>query len=161
MSRLSLEAAIAPGVEILLDTSVVLAYLGGTEAASPLAVIVVDEFVRSGRNRARLSAVTVEETLVRPFSAGPAALTIVESFLQHFPNVTITAVDYAIAREAARIRAETRIRTPDALIVATAIVAGVKTVVTNDARWSEAILKAAPDLALCHLDAHLPLQTLG
>jgi len=73
VSRSSLEAAVPPNSEILLDTSVVLAYLNASEAASPAATVVIDDFVRTGHNRATISAVSVAETLVRPFAAGAAA----------------------------------------------------------------------------------------
>ena len=66
MSRSSLEAAVPPNTEILLDTSVVLAYLNASEAASPAATVVIDDFVRTGRNRATISVVSVAEMLVRP-----------------------------------------------------------------------------------------------
>jgi len=77
MSRSSLEAAIPRGAQILLDASVVLAYFDGREAISPAATLVIDEFVNSGRNPARISAVTVGETLVRPMKAGQAAVNVV------------------------------------------------------------------------------------
>ena len=96
MSRSSLEAAVPPNTEILLDTSVVLAYLNASEAASPAATVVIDDFVRTGRNRATISVVSVAETLVRPFAAGTAALRIVDAFLLHFPNLTVSSIDYAV-----------------------------------------------------------------
>lgn len=157
MSRTSLEAAIPPGAALVLDTSVVLAYLDGDELVSPAAVLVIDEFVRGGRNLAFLSAVTVTETLVRPIAAGEAAVAIGEGFLRHFPNLAIVPVDYDVAREAARIRAETKLRTPDALVIATASTMGQALVVANDAQWERAISTATPGVQLCHLDAHAPM----
>ena len=157
MSRSSPEAAVPPNTEILLDTSVVLAYLNASEAASPAATVVIDDFVRTGRNRATISVVSVAETLVRPFAAGAAAVRIVDAFLLHFPNLTVSSIDYAIAREAARLRAQTSLTTPDALIIATALSAGISIVVANDAKWATAIADAAPIVTLCHLDGHVPL----
>ncbi|MGC8634145.1 MAG: type II toxin-antitoxin system VapC family toxin [Candidatus Limnocylindrales bacterium] len=155
MSRASLESAIPAGAGILLDTSVLLAYLEGDEPASGAAALVLDTFVRGGRNRATISAVSVAETLVRPSAAGPAALAIAEAFLLHFPGLAVAGVDYAIAREAARLRAETGLGTPDALIVATALGERIPVVVSNDARWRGAIARGAPELDLVPLDAHL------
>jgi len=157
VSRSSLEAAVPPYAEILLDTSVILAYLNASEAASPATTVVIDDFVRTGRNRATISAVSVAETLVRPFDAGAVALGIVDAFLLHFPNLTVSSIDYAIAREAARLRAQTGLKTPDALIIATALGAGISLVIANDAKWASAIADAAPTVTLCHLDAHVPL----
>jgi hypothetical protein len=50
-----------PAGQILLDTPVVLAYLNASEAASPAAAVVIDDFVRTGRNRATISAVSVAD----------------------------------------------------------------------------------------------------
>src|SRR6266540_6524103 len=101
----ALEAAIAPGELVLVDTSVVIAYLSGTEDTSNLARQLFDAFIATGRNAATLSMVTVEEILVRPFRAGPAAVARAEGFLRHFADITLVTVDYEVAREAARIRA--------------------------------------------------------
>ena len=157
MSRSSLQQAVPPDTEILLDTSVILAYLNARETVSPVATVVIDEFVRTGRNRATISAVSVAETLVRPFASGAAAVALVEGFLLHFPNLTILGVDDDVARQAGRLRAVSGLKTPDGLVVATALSAGIPVVVANDARWASAIAAAAPTVTLCHLDAHVPL----
>ena len=157
MSQASLEAAIPAGASVVLDTSVVLAYLNGGEAVSRAAAVVVDAFVRTGRNEATISVLTITETLVRPYEAGPRELGIAEAFLMHFPNLGIADVDYSIAREAARLRAVARLPTPDALIIATALAREIPIVVANDSHWAKAIATEAPSLTLCHLDAHVPL----
>jgi predicted nucleic acid-binding protein len=141
-----LESAIAPGASLLIDTSAVLAYLVGTEPASPLAEQVLDAFVATGRNPAALSMVTVQEILVRPFRSGSAAVAIAEGFLRHFAEMRLIEVSYDIAREAARVRATTAMRAPDALIVATAIVTGVDVLVTNDLSWTAQAGAIAPEL---------------
>ncbi|OGN87600.1 MAG: hypothetical protein A2X23_02440 [Chloroflexi bacterium GWC2_73_18] len=157
MSRHSLEAALVPGRTIVLDTSAVLAYLNGNERASPAAALVIDGHVRGGRNPATISSITVTEALVRPFRSGSPQVSLAESFLGHFPNLAIAVVTYEVAREAARIRAATGLRTPDALILATAVVSGIELVVANDDRWRVAIEAAAPSLTLVHLEAHVPI----
>ena len=58
--------------------------------------------------------------------------------------------------EAARVRAITGLRTPDALVVATALVDGIPTVVSADDQWQGA-LASFPALRLVHLKAHLPV----
>jgi hypothetical protein len=65
-------------------------------------------------------------------------------------------VSFDVAREAARIRASTAVRTPDATILATAVVAGAEAVVTNDGRWASAVSGARLGLSLCRLDEHGP-----
>jgi predicted nucleic acid-binding protein len=153
----SLEAAIPPGRLLVLDTSVVLAYLAGSESASPAAAWVLDACVGTERNPAALSMITVTETLVRPFEREPAALATAETFLRHFGPMRLVDVTYEIAREAARIRAESKLRTPDALVLATALVSGATIVVTNDMGWRAATPTVMPELAICYLGDHLPL----
>jgi len=156
VSQASLEAAVPAGSTIILDTSAILAYLSGAEVASPSATIVLDGFVASGRNRAVISAITVTETLVRPFrAASPAALRTVEDFLGHFPNLTVEPVTFAIAREAARVRAATAGPTPDSIVLATGEIVGATVAIANDARWAPIVAKAQLALTLCHLDDHL------
>ena len=151
--RDSLAEAIAPGRSILVDTSVVLAYLAGGEKATHLAVQLFDAFVATGRNTAALSAVTVAEILVRPFGRGPAAVATAEGFLRHFGDLRLIDVTYGVAREGARIRAETDLPMPDALIVASASVAEIEVLITNDHDWSGRLAQALPDLDVVVLDA--------
>ena len=151
MAEANLEAAIAPGAYLLIDSSVALAYLVGSEPTSPLAEQLFDAFVATGRNPASLSTVTVQEILVRPFRGGVAAVTTAEGFLRHFAEIRLVPVSYDVAREAARIRAATGLRAPDALISATALVAEVDILVTNDRSWSAASAAIAPDLRICLL----------
>lgn len=158
MTQATLEGAISEGASLVVDTSVVLAYLDGAETASPAATYVFDELIRSGRNPASLSAVTVTETLVRPFGAGSeTVIGAIETFLQRFPNLLVTPIHYAIAREAARIRAATGLPTADAMVIATAVVGGADTIVANDARWIQALATLGASVGLCHLGSHVPL----
>jgi predicted nucleic acid-binding protein len=151
----SLESALPPGVPLLLDTSVVLAYLAGNEVASPFAVHVMDVMVQPGRNRAMLSAVSAAEVLVRPFAAGGRAVAVAELFLGQFPNLDVADVTYDIARQAARLRAETGLPMADSLILASALGLGIRHVVANDERWLAAVAGAMPGISLCHLGDHL------
>jgi predicted nucleic acid-binding protein len=146
--RADLEAAIPAGASLLIDTSVALAYLIGTEPTSQLAIQLFDAFIGTGRNPAALSVVTVEEVLVRPFRRGSAAVATAEGFLRHFAEIRLVAASYDVAREAARIRAITGLRTPDALIIASAHVTETDILVTSDRSWPAAVEVAAPGLRL-------------
>jgi predicted nucleic acid-binding protein len=139
----AVEAPIPAGATIVLDTSTVLAYLSGAEAASAAAARILDGCVATGRNQAIASTVTVTEALVRPMRAGSAtAVRLVEDFLGRFANLRLEPVTVAIAREAARIRAATAAPTPDALILATAAVTRASVVVGNDASWPAMVARA-------------------
>jgi predicted nucleic acid-binding protein len=134
----TLAESIPPGASLLIDTSVALAYLSGTEPTSPVATQLFDDHLANGRESGALSMVTVGEILVRPFRAGPEAVAVAEGFLRHFAGLQLVDVDYAIAREAARIRASTDLRMPDALIVASALAIAADRLVTNDRRLATA-----------------------
>ena len=152
MSASALEAAIPTGATLLLDTSVILAYLSGAEATSPAAIAVLDGMVAPGRNQAVISTVTVTESLVRPYRAGSEqAAGLVEAFLGHFANLRVAPVTFEIGRRAARIRAATAAPTPDALILATAVESGAALAIGNDARWAGVIERAGLPLDLLRL----------
>lgn len=140
---------ILPGASLILDTSVALAYLTGTESTSERATELFDDCIATGRNTASLSVVSVQEILVRPFRAGPASIATAEGFLRHFAEIGLIDVTYEIAREAARVRAVSDIRAPDALIIATAVVTNADMLVTNDRSWPNRAKLAIPDLAIC------------
>ena len=147
----SIDEALPAGASVLVDTSVALAYLTGGESTSDLAIELFDRCLATGRNAGMLSMITVTELLVRPFRAGSAAVSTVEGFLRHFGDLRLAPIDYATAREAARIRAVAGFSAPDALIVATAVTGGIDVVVTNDASWPARVEKALPGQAVCVL----------
>ncbi len=71
-----------------------------------------------------------------------------------FANFSLQPIDVAVVQEAASIRATRGLTTPDALIVASGVVAGVQILVCNDARW-----KGISDtrLEVVVLSDHVPL----
>lgn len=145
---LTLDQAIAPGQRVLIDTSVALAYLTGTESTSPAATRLFDDFLASGRDVGAMSMITVGEILVRPFRAGPAGVAVAEAFLQQFAELDFVEIDYAIAREAARIRATTDLRMPDALVLSSATVASCDVLCTNDQSLAAAATRVGVGVCL-------------
>jgi predicted nucleic acid-binding protein len=152
----SLRAAIADGDRLLLDTSVVAAFLDACDANHPIAVHVVDELVASGRNPAVVSMVGVMELLVRPMRAVPPGHHTVLGFLRTFPNLECVPVDLQVAQEAAHLRAASRFSTPDALIVATGLAAQVHHLVTNDRDWAPKLAPMAGRIGVVVVSDHLP-----
>lgn len=150
-----LAQAIPAESSILVDSSVVLAYVVGGERTSELATQLFDTFAATGRNPTALSAVTVAEILVRPFRTGPAAVSTAEGFLRHFGDLRLIDVTYLVAREAARIRAETDLPMPDALIAASAAIGDVDFLVTNDRSWPTRLGPVMPNVEVVVLSAML------
>lgn len=128
---------------LLLDTSCLAAYLGH-EPTSAVAALVVDGFIRSGRNRAVVSVVTAAELLVRPLRVGARDVErAILELLRTFPNLEIVNVDLTIARLAAEIRALTGLRAPDALILASGFDRGAQLALSDDAGWPERLTHEA------------------
>jgi predicted nucleic acid-binding protein len=78
------------------------------------------------------SDLALMETLIGPFKSGNTALE--QSYDQALlgTDLRLLPITQAILREAARLRATTKLRTPDALHAATAQQAGCALFITND-----------------------------
>ena len=133
------------GAPVLLDSSVLLSYLDGSEVVSPAAAEVLDGWVRSGRNPGVVSVVTVMEVLVRPIAAGGSAHRTVIGFLYGFPNLRLVSVEPSTGQIAASLRARAGFAPADALVLATGIGAGARHVLTNDASWRPKLRDAWPE----------------
>ena len=151
----ALERAIAPGTTLLLDSSVLIAHVRGDERISEHATHVVDQMVRSGRNRAIVCAVSVMEVLVEPRRRDPEVYRDMLDFFEHFPNLRTEPVDLEIARRAAELRADIGFATPDALIIATGLVREIGCIVTNDGEWARKLKPLKPTIPICPLSSFL------
>lgn len=137
---------IEDGERLTLDSSCFIAYLDGTEATSPASRWVMDDLVSAGRCDAIASTVTISEVLVQPVRRGPAAVRTVTSLIDSLETLQVRNADYLVAAEAARIRAETGIPLPDAIVIATAVLTSSQVLVTNDRRLADASRRAVPEL---------------
>jgi predicted nucleic acid-binding protein len=112
----------------VLDASVLIAFLDPEDphhvhAVSALSVS-DSEFV--------LPASAYAEALVHPQEQGPSAVAHVRSLVAELP-IRIEPIDREIAGRAAELR--TRVRLPDALVLATGDVLAADVVLTADDRW--------------------------
>lgn len=131
----------AAGERVLIDTSLLIAYFDGTDDTSPIASLLIDDLVKSGRNPALVSPITAMEILVRPLRTAPAGAAHLHGFLTKWPNLSMLPVDIHVAQEAAALRAAHGFKAPDALVIATGIVGQVAHLITNDGEWRK---KLAP-----------------
>ena len=132
----ALDRAVGGARRILLDTSALIAYHSTLEQVHPLARHLLgriedDDDPLSGF----FSVVSAAELLVRPYQAGARELTLMHTFLTGFPNLTALHMDLTVAAQAATIRAITGLRLPDAIIVASGLLADCEAIVSNDAKW--------------------------
>jgi predicted nucleic acid-binding protein len=91
------------------------------DSAHDVAVVLIDEFIKTGRNSVVISMVTVMEVLVKPLRVSPLP----------------------VAQEAASFRATHNFTVPDALITATGIVTQVGQLLSNDHKWTTKLASIA------------------
>ena len=94
------------------------------------------------------STISLTEVLVRPLRQNDADLARqYREILQNSEGISCAPLSSEIAEEAARLRSENNIRTPDAIQMATAILHGAESFLTNDAG-----LPSIPNLQLLVLN---------
>lgn len=120
---------------VLIDTSVWIYHLENHPELAPQAGRVI-ESLEEGRFRGISSELTLLELTVRPLQLGRQDVADhYEVLLDYFPNLEIVPVSREILLEAAALRARQKLRTPDAIQLATGIRAGATLAVTNDKLW--------------------------
>lgn len=96
------------------------------------------------------SSLTLMEVLVVPYRAGNLALASrYEILLTQGRGIELIDLSRDLLREAARLRAAARLKTPDAIQLAAALRSDCKTFVTNDRR-----LPPIPGLRIIELSAY-------
>lgn len=131
-----LDAALADIQRAIVDSSTLIAFHSPHEAAHDAAEYVLQR-IASGDDPlcGYYSYVSAIELLVRPIRASQERFTFMHTFLSQFPNLTGLPLDMVVAVEAATIRAATGLALPDAVIIASGLLAGCEAIITNDARW--------------------------
>jgi predicted nucleic acid-binding protein len=79
------------------------------------------------------SELTLMETLIGPLKKGDAALAVTYEQLFQQEQTRLLPITQSILRDAAQLRATTKLKTPDAIHTATALQVGCALLVTNDA----------------------------
>lgn len=115
-----------------LDSSLLIYHLEDVEPYADLTELI---FAATGKGTHTivLSTISVTELLVKPFTDGqPDRVAVFERFVQSLPNTILISPYYEIAKQAARLRGQYGLRTPDALLVATALAEKAGAFLTND-----------------------------
>jgi predicted nucleic acid-binding protein len=98
------------------------------------------------------SALTLLETLVRPYRVGNAPLAEqYEALLTRSRGLRLEEITRTVLRTAAQLRAASNIKTPDAIQLATALIAWCPVYLTNDRD-----LPAIAGLRILHVKSYLP-----
>ena len=136
MSVADLDAALGGSDRVLLDSSTLIAYHNPEERSHVLARHLLNRVADDHDSiRAYFSVVTATELLIRPIQTAADDFTFMHQFLTTFPHLNVLPIDLTVAVQAATIRATTGIRLPDALVIASGLLAGCEAIVTNDDQW--------------------------
>lgn len=125
--------------KICLDTSALIYYFNKHEPYFARCSRLV-RAIETGRIRGVISTVTEMELLVEPLVKKRVHLVNdIEDTLRRLAWLEVVPVDGSLARRAALVRAETRLRSMDALVAATAIAAGCRYIVGNDREFARRV----------------------
>ena len=152
VSHESLDNALGSASRALLDSSTLIAYHSRSENANDLAVhllhrIQADDDPLLGY----FSTVSATELLVRPVRSGSGTLRLVTSWLREFPHLQTLDVTLDVAIQAATVRAISGMKAPDALIIASGMLAGCEVIVSNDKRWRDRLQPLFPQFRWIYL----------
>lgn len=117
---------------VALDTSACIYFLGGVEPWDGMVRTIVER-ARDADVELELSSIVQFELLVRPLrERNQAEIDRVMMFTDRGPNLHLAPIDRARLLLGARVRARTRLSTPDSIIVASAALSDCDLVVGND-----------------------------
>ena len=141
---------LGPG-PIALDTQSFTYFIEEDEQYLPI-IRPLFEVLDSGALNATTSALTLMEVLVVPYRIGDIALADrYEALLTRSRGLRCVDVDRSVLKAAAQLRASVKLKPPDAIQVATALLARCSSFVTNDRR-----IPAIPGLKILQLSRFLP-----
>ena len=117
---------------IALDSSIFIYHLEDHPRYAPLTEIIFDD-LEKGMNKGITSYLTLMEIITKPKAEGLLQVARdYEYYLTTFPNLTFYEMGIEIARKASDLRTTERIKSPDAIQLATAILHGATAFLTND-----------------------------
>ena len=117
---------------VTVDTAPIIYVLDGNETFAPR-YLPLFAAAEAGRVHLVVSTITVAEVLAGPLRSGDEVLAgRYLDVMTNSPGWRVWDVTAAVAERAARIRAQTRLRLPDALQLATALDSGSSALITHD-----------------------------
>lgn len=120
---------------VLIDTSVwIYHFEQHVQLAAPAGQLIGR--LEEGQFRGIASELTLLELTVRPLQLGRQdAADDYETLMSHFPHLELAPITRAILLEAASLRARYRLRTPDAIQLATGLSLKATLAISNDEAW--------------------------
>jgi predicted nucleic acid-binding protein len=117
---------------IVVDASVVIAFRDEEDPHHAMADAALTE--AGDKNHLVLPASAFAESIVRPLAGGVPDEQVTADLLRAF---TIEPLTHPIALAAAKLRVSTKLRLPDALVVATGIALDADKILTCDKAWEK------------------------
>ncbi len=127
-----------PQARIALDTSVV---IYSVEKVQPYFDLLAPMWLNAKQGKYALygSEILLLEVLVKPLQHSDTVLeNAFRQLLTNSRELSLLPISRAVLESASKLRAEHGIKTPDAIHLATALLAGCSFVVTNDSAWRKA-----------------------
>lgn len=149
----SLQRALRDARTVSLDTAIFLARADPGDRRQSCARWLLDA-IETGRFTCVISALSAAEMLVRPSALGPARLSVSVAALARFPHLVVRPFTFDDAALAAQVRATTRLRMPDAVVVSTALAAGVDALVHCDDEWDAKASAYGATVTIVNVNAH-------
>lgn len=120
---------------VLIDTGIwIYHFEQNPDFAAPAGKVI--EALEAGKFHGVGSELTLLELTVRPLQLGRQDVADdYEVLLSYFPNFELQPISREIVLEAAGLRARYKLRTPDAIQLATGLRTGATLAVTNDEAW--------------------------
>jgi predicted nucleic acid-binding protein len=120
---------------VLIDTSIWIYHFEQHPVFGSAAAALIEN-LEDGKFRGIASELTLMELTVRPLQLGRQdAADDYEILLDYFPNLELVPISREILLDAAGLRARYRLRTPDAILLATGLRQGATLALTNDEAW--------------------------
>jgi len=117
---------------LALDSSIFIYHFEDHPRYAPLTEIIFSA-LEKGTNKGVASYLTMMEIITKPKTEGLLHVARdYEYYLTTFPNLAFYEMGLEVARKASDIRATERIKAPDAIQLATAIICGATAFLTND-----------------------------
>ena len=115
-----------------LDTTIFIYHFENHPIYSPLTRELLSS-IEKGVRKGITSSITLMEIIVKPLSLGRNDIARkYEALLMNFPNLEVVDFNRDVIRQAARLRAEYRLRPPVALQVSACLLGGAEAFITND-----------------------------
>lgn len=154
MSLASFKGELTGLHRIAIETSVIIAASETSDPRQPCARWLLNEIEHGSFPFAAISALTVAEVLVRPVSASLQLGVIAQTRLREFPNLSTAPLDFDTAVEVAHVRATTKLKMPDAIVLGTAIAHQVEAIVHGDSEWGKRVRPYAGAITLIDINRH-------